>query len=254
MEKLNKKQIVVGKDDFETAQDKETCLIWAEEFLKRDVSLSEEVEEIEGAIKNERLWRSGAENNMERDMRNDNLTNLNAYLGWLKTLENRQENVEVHTTPRGKKDLQGYSIVQLQDGESGYSFATERGRDFYDVASVYCREVGPSVGEVAFEDLLYKFGDVDYIPERIYETLEKAMDTDDTVRAVVVFNFEDDTLSVRVNGEDAWRTYDLQCIKNAVEQAESQDSLSGTDKRKQFESFLVGQELDMREQGGMQMQ
>ncbi len=252
MEKPNKKQIVVGKDDFETAQDKETCLIWAEEFLKRDVSLSEEIEEIEGGIKNERLWRAGAENNMERDMHNDNLTNLIAYLGWLKALENRQENVEENIVQK-EKDLQGYSIVQLQDGESGYSFATERGRDFYDVASVYCREVDSSVGEVAFEDLLYKFGDVDYIPERIYDTLQKAMDTDDTVRAVVVFNFEDDTLSVRVNGEDTWRTYDLQCIKNAVEQAESQDSLSGTDKRKQFEAFLVEQELDI-EQGGMQMQ
>lgn len=253
MDKAKKEKIVVRQDDFETARDKETCLIWAEEFLKREVSLSEEIEEIEGGIKNEKLWRAGAENNMERDMHNDNLTNLIAYLGWLKVLENTQENVEENTAQK-EKDLQGYSIVQLQDGESGYSFATERGRDFYDLASVYCREVEPSVGEVALEDLFYKFGDVDYIPERIYDTLQKAMETDDTVRAVVVFNFEDDTLSVRVNGEDTWRTYDLECIKNAVEQAESQDSLSGADKRKQFEAFLVGQELDMTEQGGMQMQ
>ncbi len=101
MTEIKKKKIAVSKGDFEGAQDAETCLVWAKEFLEKDVTLEEEIAEIEGSVKNEKVWRAGAENNMERDMHNDNLTNLNSYLGWLNLIKDGQERLENEAATEG---------------------------------------------------------------------------------------------------------------------------------------------------------
>ena len=56
---------------------------WIEEFKNSDTDVETELEDVRGAISNERIWQKGETEQELIDMREQNITDLMAYAQWL---------------------------------------------------------------------------------------------------------------------------------------------------------------------------
>ena len=63
--------------------DNEILIEWIENFKNSGISVKEELEDIYGAISNERIWQKGEDSQDGIDMREENIANLTAYKEWL---------------------------------------------------------------------------------------------------------------------------------------------------------------------------
>ncbi len=57
---------------------------WVDEFIKEGKDAKDEIEEVECAISNERLWQKGSRTSEDAEVHEQNIEELEEYLGWLK--------------------------------------------------------------------------------------------------------------------------------------------------------------------------
>lgn len=67
----------------------EILIEWIENFKNSGISVKEELEDIYGAISNERIWQRGSDSQHDIDMREENIVDLTAYKEWLEEQLNR---------------------------------------------------------------------------------------------------------------------------------------------------------------------
>lgn len=68
----------------------DTVKQWIMEYVSSDISLSDEIEDVEGAIKNEELWLKGSISEEDISLHSSNLKDLKAYHQWLTDRTNAQ--------------------------------------------------------------------------------------------------------------------------------------------------------------------
>ncbi len=143
-----------------------------------------------------------------------------------------------------QKDLDGYCLVQLHDKDDDCYFLLDEGVNAYTIASSYHNHVSRNVNDYDLNSLAQDFGEVDYLSEKVYESLVRAMPTDSNIRAALQFDFEKNVLRVCNGQEGEWKTYDFMDIGEAVDFAEEELDVSTIQKSKKFWADLEGRELN----------
>ena len=89
-----------------------------------------------------------------------------------------------------QKNLDGYCIVQLHDIGDDCYFLIDGRENAYTIASAYVRYCSGEKSVYSLDSLAQNFGEVDYLSEKVYESLVRAMPTDSSIRAALQFDFE----------------------------------------------------------------
>ena len=135
------------------------------------------------------------------------------------------------------------AVIRLRDDRDEFSFTTDSVSDFYSVSSIYLCDVIADVKTHKLDSLAYHFGEYEPINDTVYSVLCDAMPNDNRISILVDFDFENDTVSVCDSSDDAWRTYELSDISNAVIRADKKYRAGYDTQREAFEEALVGKEV-----------
>ncbi len=142
-----------------------------------------------------------------------------------------------------QKDKEGYCIVQLHEGNDDCYFLMDSGENAYTIASSYEHYCNGVEREYTLDTLAQNFGEVDYLAEKVFESLARAMAVDDKIRAAMCYDFKESRLHICDNQKGDWKVYDLETVGNAVEVAERDGGLSTFQRLQIFKESLQGQEL-----------
>ncbi len=143
-----------------------------------------------------------------------------------------------------QKDVDGYCLVQLHDVDDDCYFLMDSGENVYTIVSAYVHYCSGEESVYSLDSLAQNFGEVDYLSQKVYESLVRAMPTDSSIRATLQFDFDKNVLRVS-NGQDSgWKTYDLMDVGEAVDFAEEDSDMSMFQQSRKFWEGLEGKELD----------
>ena len=136
-----------------------------------------------------------------------------------------------------------FAVVHLHDSDDDFLFTTELRNDFYSMAYLYQHELKDMVGAYTLDSLADRFGSYQAINAPTFSVLCDAMPNDSRITALVEFDFEHNTVSVRGSGGNEWRAYDLKDVSAAICRAERKNDLSLVTRREIFNESLVGKEI-----------
>ena len=121
-----------------------------------------------------------------------------------------------------------------------------------DIGTLHCSfDNGRSLGVVPGEDSFRKlteeelaFGVHQPIDDLTFSVLCAAMEHDDRITALLEFDFDDGTISVKEQGDSEWRTYRLKDVSTAVYRAERKSTIPIAARELIFEEALRDREID----------
>ena len=156
-------------------------------------------------------------------------------------LEREQEAAEREASHR-------YAVVHFHEGEDDFFFTSELRNNFYSIANLYRSTLKDEIGKYTLDSIAQSnFSGCQAINDMTFSVLCSAMPNDPRITALVEFDFDHNTVSVRESGDNAWRAYNLKDVSTAMWKAERKEYLPVTARREIFATALEGKDITFDE-------
>lgn len=156
-------------------------------------------------------------------------------------LEREQEAAEREASHR-------FAVVHFHEGEDDFFFTSELRNNFYSIANLYRSTLKDEIGKYTLDSIAQSnFSGCQAINDMTFSVLCSAMPNDPRITALVEFDFDHNTVSVRESGDNAWRAYNLKDVSTAMWKAERKEYLPLTARREIFATALEGKEITFDE-------
>lgn len=130
------------------------------------------------------------------------------------------------------------AAVHLHDQYDDYYLTAEFETGFYSAASIYHNYMREDVGKLTLDSIALNFTDHLMIDDVVFSVLCDAMPYDERLTELIVFDFEQDTMSISESDDNKMHTYALKDISAAVTMAEEKSGIHGVLRSKIFEETL----------------
>ena len=148
-----------------------------------------------------------------------------------------------------------FAVVHFHEGDDDYFFTSELRNCFYGIANLYRSTLRNEVGKYTLDSIAQSnFSGSEQISDVMFSVLCDAMLNDPRITALVEFDFDHDTVSVCESSDNAWWTYTLKDVSNAMYKAERKEGLTLAARHEIFETALEGKEIEFDDGDGPTMQ
>lgn len=119
-----------------------------------------------------------------------------------------------------------FAVVHLHEGDDDFFFTSELRNNFYSIANLYRSTLKDEIGKYTLDSIAQSnFSGCQTINDMTFSVLCNAMPNDPRITALVEFDFDRDTVSVRESSDNAWsERLLLRCSRGL---AHSNDSACG---------------------------
>ena len=137
-----------------------------------------------------------------------------------------------------------FAVVHFHEGEDDFFFTSELRDSFYSIANLYRSTLKDEVGKYTLDSIAQSnFSGCQAINDVTFSVLCSAMPNDPRITALVEFDFDRSTVSVRESGDNAWRAYNLKDVSTAMWKAERKEGLSLNARHEIFATALEDKEI-----------
>lgn len=169
----------------------------------------------------------------------------------LQTLVLADIEFEDETNPKDK-----IALIQIENDSDPVNIACEDYVSPYEIAKIFAEEIFDPKGiyEYTADSYISNFGYWNRIPDIPFDIMCQSIEYDDRINAIVKFNFETDTVSVKGIGDNDFKHYSLDTFYNAAASAIESGYTYYSDRLSAFQEYLDRNELSMTDDNhGMQM-
>ncbi len=159
--------------------------------------------------------------------------------------------LEDQVNPEGK-----IALIQIKNESDPVSIACEDYKSPFEIAKVFAEEIFDPKGEYEYsaETYMSNFGYWNDIPDIPFDIMCQSMGRDERINAIVKFDFENDTVSVKGIDDNEFKHYSLDTFYNAAASAMESGYTYYGDSMNAFQEYLNRNELSLSEDDqGMQM-
>lgn len=160
----------------------------------------------------------------------------------IETLIQQEEAEEQRRTEAARR----FAVIHFHAGEDDVHFTSDLRNSFYSAAYRYQNFLQEDVGKLPLDCLADCYGEHQTIDALAFSALCDAMEQDARITALLEFDFDEGTVSVKEQDDLEWRGYRLKDVSAAVCRAESDPIISLRAKAMVFEEALRDRELVLR--------
>ena len=144
-----------------------------------------------------------------------------------------------------------FAVVHFHEGEGDFFFTSELRNNFCSIANLYHSTLKDEIGKYTLDSIAQSnFSGCQAINDVTFSVLCSAMPNDPRITALVEFDFDHNTVSVRESGDNAWRAYNLKDVSTAMWKAERMEYLPLTARHEIFAAALEDKEITFDEGKG----
>ena len=137
-----------------------------------------------------------------------------------------------------------FAVIHFHEDGDDFHFTSDLRNNFYSAAYLYRNFMRENEGRLTLDSLARSFGVHQPIDDLTFSVLCAAMEHDDRITALLEFDFDDGTISVKEQGDPEWRTYRLKDVSTAVYRTERKSTIPIAAKELIFEEALRDREID----------
>lgn len=139
-----------------------------------------------------------------------------------------------------------FAVVHFHEGEDDFFFTSELRNSFYSIANLYRSTLKDEIGKYTLDSIAQSnFSGCQAINDVTFSVLCSAIPNDPRITALVEFDFDHNTVSVRDSGDNA--AYNLKDVSTAMWKAERKENLSLTARHEIFATALEDKEITFGE-------
>lgn len=157
----------------------------------------------------------------------------------------RQEEAQAQ---REAEAARRFAVIHFHEDGDDFHFTSDLRNTFYSAAYRYRNFLQEDVGKITLDSLAVAFGEHQPIDDLTFSILCDAMEHDERITALLEFNFDDGTISVKEQGDLEWRCYRLKDVSTAVYRAERKSYIPMDAREMIFEEALRDREIDWQSQ------
>ena len=148
------------------------------------------------------------------------------------------------------------ALIQIKNESDPVNIACEDYKSPFEIAKVFAEEIFDPKGEYEYsaETYMSNFGYWNDISDIPFDIMCQSMGRDERINAIVKFDFENDTVSVKGMDDKEFKHYSLDTFYNAAASAMESGYTYYGDSLNAFQEYLNRNELSLSEDDqGMQM-